>query len=258
MRLQVFQAVSNNEFAIFNAAFWNLAAGPILYIWGSDQTLREFQMQNGTFNTTALASNSSVTNVLPFSGMTVSSNGVVPESGIFWATSVASSALPAAGTLHAFDATNVSQELWNSDMQGSRDTLGNFTKFANPTVVNGKVYMPTGSNQVTAYGLLPVPGITAVTSAASLTSAAVAPGELIAIFGNSIGRLAPVGLVDPAGTVATSLGGVRVSFDATPAPLLYAAAGQVNAVVPFEIAGKSTTVMQVSAPEALCSRPRCR
>ena len=247
--LQVFQAVSNNEFAIFNAAFWNLAAGPILYIWGSDQTLREFQMQNGTFNTTALASNSSVTNVLPFSGMTVSSNGAVPESGIFWASTVANSTLPQPGTLHAFNALNVSQELWNSDMQGSRDTMGNFTKYANPTVVNGKVYMPTGSNQVTAYGLLPVPGITAVTSAASLTSAAVAPGELIAIFGNSIGPLAPVGLaLDPAGTVATSLGGVRVSFDATPAPLLYAAAGQVNAVVPFEIAGKSTTVMQVSAP----------
>ena len=247
--LQVFQAVPNNEFAIFNAAFWNLAAGPILYIWGSDQTLREFQMQNGTFNTTALASNSSVTNVLPFSGMTVSSNAAVPGSGVFWATTVANSTFPQPGTLHAFNALNVSQELWNSDMQGSRDTMGNFTKYANPTVVNGKVYMPTGSNQVTAYGLLPVPGITAVTSAASLTSAAVAPGELIAIFGNSIGPPAPVGLaLDPAGTVATSLGGVRVSFDATPAPLLYAAAGQINAVVPFEIAGKSTTVMQVSAP----------
>ncbi len=142
--------------------------------------------------------------------------------------------MPAAGTLHAFDATNVGHELWNSDMQGARDTLGNFTKFANPTVVNGKVYAPTASNQVNVYGLLPVPGITSVVNSASFTSAAIAPGELISIFGNSIGPVVPSGpvLALPA-MVATSIGGLTVSFDGNPAPLLYVSAGQINAVVPF-------------------------
>jgi uncharacterized protein (TIGR03437 family) len=137
--------------------------------------------------------------------------------------------LPAAGTLHAFDAMNVSQELWNSDMQGSRDTLGSFTKFANPTVANGKVYVPTDSNQIAVYGLLPVPGITAVVSAASFTSSAIAPGELITIFGNGIRPAA-------------------VRFDDIEAPLLYGTSNQINAVVPFEVAGKSTTLASITVP----------
>ena len=247
--LQFFQAVPNSQFAIFNAALWNRPDGPVLYIWGDDDVLREFQMQNGIFNTSPVASNSSVPNALPFSGMTVSSNAFVPGSGIYWATTVSNGTLPAAGTLHAFDAMNVSQELWNSDVQGTRDTLGSFTKFANPTVVNGKVYVPTDSKQVTVYGLLPVPGVTAVVSAASFTSSAIAPGELVTIFGNSIGPSAPVGLVLQSGKVETSLTGLTVGFDGTLAPLLYATAGQINAVVPFAVAGKSTTLMRVSAPD---------
>jgi uncharacterized protein (TIGR03437 family) len=247
--LQFFTAVPDARFAIFNAALWNRTDGPVLYIWGDDHVLREFQMENGLFNTTPLASNSSVTNALPFSGMTVSSNAFLPESGIFWGTTVSSGSLPAAGTLHAFDALNVGHELWNSDMQGTRDTLGSFTKFANPTVVNGKVYVPTASNQVSVYGLLPVAGVTEVLSAASFSSTGVAPGELIAIYGNSIGPSTPAGLtVDSTGKVATSIGGLTVGFDGNLAPLLYVSAGQINAVVPFAVVGKTTTVMQVTAP----------
>ena len=245
--VQTFTAVSNSQFAIFNAALWNRTDGPILYIWGNDQVLREFQMQNGAFNTTPLAINSSDPNALPFAGMTVSSNAFVPGSGIFWATSVIDDTLPAAGTLHAFDAMNVGHELWNSDMQGNRDTLGNFGKFANPTVVNGKVYAPTASNLVNVYGLLSVPGITSVVNSASFSSTAIAPGELISIFGNSIGPAVPSGpaLASPT-MLATSIGGLTVSFEGNPAPLLYVSAGQINAVVPFAVAGKQTTAMQVS------------
>jgi len=247
--LQFFQAVPNSQFAIFNAALWNRPDGPVLYIWGFNDALREFQMQNGIFNATPLTTNSVVVNELPFSGMTVSSNAFVPGSGIFWATTVSGTDLPTAGTLHAFDAINVTEELWNSDMQGSRDTLGNFTKFANPTVANGKVFVPTDSNQVTAYGLLPVPGIASVVSAASFTSSAIAPGELITIFGNSIGPSVPQPLVlEASGKVTTELRGITVGFDGILAPLLYASAGQINAVVPFGLAGKSTTLMRVSAP----------
>ena len=246
--LQVFQAVPSGKFAIFNTALWNRADGPILYIWGFQDALREFQMQNGTFNTTPLATNSVAQNALPFSGMTVSSNGPVPESGIFWATSVSSNAFPAAGTLHAFNALNVAQELWSSDMVVGRDTMGNFVKFANPTVANGKVYTPTGSKQVVAYGLLSAPGVTAVVNAASFTSAAIAPGELISIFGNRIGPADPAGTVLVSGKVETSLRGVTAAFDGTLAPLLFGEAGQINAVAPFAVAGKSTTVMTVSVP----------
>ncbi|HVN04402.1 MAG TPA: hypothetical protein VMT86_08295 [Bryobacteraceae bacterium] len=244
--VQVFQGTSPVKFAIFNAALWGLPGGPILYLWAFHDSLREYQMQNGTFNTTPLAMNSTALNGLPFSGMAVSSNGSVPGSGIFWATAVASANLPSPGSLHAFNALDVSEELWNSDMEGARDAMGNFTKFANPTVANGKVYVPTDSGQVVVYGLLPVPGIVAVENAASFSSYTVAPGELITIFGYSIGPATPIGAVlDGQGKISTSLAGHTVTFDGVAAPLLYASAGQINAVVPFSVAGKSSTLMRV-------------
>ena len=61
---------------------------------------------------------------------------------------------PAPGELHAFDAANVSTELWNSTMNPSRDGFGNFAKFVPPLVANGKVYVATWSNQLAVYGLL--------------------------------------------------------------------------------------------------------
>jgi uncharacterized protein (TIGR03437 family) len=142
---------------------------------------------------------------------------------------------------------DVSHELWNSDMQGSRDALGNFTKFANPTVANGKVFVPTDSQQVIVYGLLDVPGIKSVVNAASLSASTVAPGELIAIFGAGIGPAFPLGIaLDSQGNVPTAAGGFTVSFDGVAAPLLYLSEGQINAAAPFSLAGKSTTVMQIA------------
>ena len=247
--VQTFQAVPSGQFAIFNAALWNRPDGPILYTWGFHDSLRAFQMQNGVFNTTPLETNSTAQNALPFSGMTVSSNGSVPLSGILWATAVSPGSQPQPGELYAFNALNVGQELWDSQMESSRDQLGNFTKFANPTVANGKVYVPTDSQQVVVYGLLPVPGVAVAENAASLTSYTVAPGELIALFGTRIGPASPLGaVVDAQGRISTTLGNVTVTFDGAPAPLLYVSSGQINAVVPFSVAGKSTVLMQVSAP----------
>ena len=39
-------------------------------------------------------------------------------------------------------------ELWSSNLNAARDLPGTFTKFAPPTVVNGRVYVPTLSNAV--------------------------------------------------------------------------------------------------------------
>jgi len=248
--VETFQAVPNATMAIFNMALWNRPDGPILYTWGNQDAVRAYRMESGAFNPAPVAMNSGAQNMLPFSGMTVSSNAVVPGSGIFWATSVKSGSLPAAGTLHAFDALDL-HELWDSDLAANRDTLGNFTKFANPTVANGKVYVPTDSKQVVVYGLLPVAGIQTVVNAASLTSSTLAPGELIAIFGNSIGPATPTpAMLDASGNVATSLAGVTVTFDGVAAPLLYAGPNQINAVVPFSVAGQSSTAISISGPRA--------
>jgi uncharacterized protein (TIGR03437 family) len=46
--------------------------------------------------------------------------------------------------------------------------------------------------------------------------------------------------------LATTLGGEQITFDGTAAPLLYVSAAQASAIVPFAVAGKSSTVMQVA------------
>ena len=84
-----------------------------------------------------------------------------------------------------------------------------------------------------------------VVNGASYQSAAVAPGEILTIYGASAGPASPVtGQVDASGKFPTNLGGVQVTFGGTPAPLLFAQLGQVNAVVPFEVAGQQQTAVQ--------------
>jgi uncharacterized protein (TIGR03437 family) len=70
-------------------------------------------------------------------------------------------------------------------------------------------------------------------NSASLSANALAPGELLTIFGNNLGPAMPSFASPDAGTFPTELSGTQVLFNGTPAPLLYTSAGQVNAVVPF-------------------------
>ena len=91
-----------------------------------------------------------------------------------------------------------------------------------------------------------------VVNGATFQSGPVAPGEIVSLFGSAIGPPTPavLALTNPR-LVANSLQGVQVYFDGVPAPLLYASAGQVNAVVPYSAAGKSTTELQVEYLGAL-------
>jgi outer membrane protein assembly factor BamB len=56
------------------------------------------------------------------------------------------------GVLRAFDATDVTKELWDSSHVAG-DYPGSYAKYCCPTVANGKVYLGTFSNQVVVYGL---------------------------------------------------------------------------------------------------------
>ena len=90
------------------------------------------------------------------------------------------------------------------------------------------------------------PVITGVTNAASFTSGPVAPGELITIFGNNLGPAQLVsGTFDATGTLPSTVSDIRVLFDNVAAPIIYVAAGQVSAVVPFGVFGRAGTRVQV-------------
>lgn len=59
-----------------------------------------------------------------------------------------------AAVLHAYDATNVANQLYSSAQVGSRDQAGQALKFTVPTIANGRVFVPT-ANELDIYGLLP-------------------------------------------------------------------------------------------------------
>jgi hypothetical protein len=163
--------------------FWNHQSAATLYVWGVNDSLKAFiyNSTNGKFNTPFAAASSVKTpsGGDPCGALSVSSNQSVAGSGILWAT------IPLAdpdhatvrGRLYAFDATNVSKELWDSDQNASRDDYGNFAKFVAPTVANGKVYVATDSLQVCAYGLNPPTPVWHHTDISALATAPAAAGD---------------------------------------------------------------------------------
>lgn len=88
--------------------------------------------------------------------LSVSSDGAADSTAVLWTSHAANgdanqSVRP--GILRAFDATDVTKELWNSS-EYQTDNPGNYAKFNCPTIINGKVYLATFSNRLVVYGLL--------------------------------------------------------------------------------------------------------
>ena len=82
----------------------------------------------------------------------ISSNGT--SNGIAWALQNSSRLNNGHQVLHAYDATNLATELYNTTQNAERDDPGPLVKFASPMVANGKVYVGS-STQLNVYGLLP-------------------------------------------------------------------------------------------------------
>jgi hypothetical protein len=135
-------------------AFWARKNDGVLYVWDRNDVLYAYDFVNERFGTTPSAAGKEKPGMN--GGPTVSANGSDAGSGIVWAATTQStkSGGLAPGTLRAFLASNIGQELYNSDRNAARDALGDFTKFAPPVVANGKVYVPTQSKAVVVYGLL--------------------------------------------------------------------------------------------------------
>ena len=110
---------------------------------------------------------------------------------------------------------------------------------------SGQAAAITGSDGAVTVNAGSSLGTVTVVNAASLLPGPLAPGELVTLFGSGIG---PIAAQRPAGSASSlTLGGTAVLFDGTPAALLYAAPGQINAIVPFGVPGKTTTQLAVTA-----------
>lgn len=82
-------------------------------------------------------------------------------------------------------------------------------------------------------------------SGASMQPGAVAPGEVIAIFGSNLGPATLQKPVLTAGQLDSLAGGTRILFDGVAAPMLYAVSGQAGAVAPFGLQPRTNTQLQV-------------
>jgi fibronectin type 3 domain-containing protein len=160
--VQEFQAVALNGSSTHihgSPVYWNSPVnGPTLYVWGENDHGRAYAFGGSSFNSTAVSTTSlTAPSGMPGGILSVSANGSTAGSGILWANlpfnQNANNAV-VAGELHAYDASNLGKELWNSYQNKTRDDYGNFAKFCPTVVANGKVYEATFSKQVVVYGLI--------------------------------------------------------------------------------------------------------
>jgi uncharacterized protein (TIGR03437 family) len=95
-------------------------------------------------------------------------------------------------------------------------------------------------------GPAPVFSASSAVNAATLVTGAVAPGEILSVFGANLGPALGRSLEFSAPNhVSSLLAGTQVWFDGLAGIMLYAGSGQVNVVAPFGLAGRSTTKVQL-------------
>ena len=85
-----------------------------------------------------------------------------------------------------------------------------------------------------------------VVNAGSYQGEFIAPGEIIAIFGQNLGPAQGVGVPVSDGAFPFTYQGVQVTINGYPAPLLYVSANQVNAIAPFELSGQYLATLQLT------------
>jgi hypothetical protein len=118
----------------------------VLYYGAVGDNLKAFPIANARLAGNP-SSQSATSFTYPGATPSVSANGTT--GGIVWA---AENSNPAA--LHAYDATNLGTELYNSSQAANgRDHFGAGNKFITPTIAHGKVYVGT-TNGVGVFGLL--------------------------------------------------------------------------------------------------------
>jgi PQQ enzyme repeat len=116
----------------------------MLYFGDVSGTLKAFSISAAKIVATPI-SQSPTSFVYPGTAPSVSANGTA--NGIVWAHENTSP-----GVLHAYDASNLAHELYNSNQASTRDQFGPGNKYITPVVADGKVFVGT-ANSVAVFGL---------------------------------------------------------------------------------------------------------
>jgi uncharacterized protein (TIGR03437 family) len=108
---------------------------------------------------------------------------------------------------------------------------------------------------ITQAGVGIVISTNSIANSASYAQGAVSPGLIVTIAVPGIGPATTVltQLTADGAFFTTQLGETRVLFDGIAAPMVYATSGQFSAIVPYEVAGKSSTQMQIEFQGVLSS-----
>jgi hypothetical protein len=146
-----FNPATNNIWQVLTGTLaggiWGSPAyyGGVVYYGGLNDNLKALPVTAALLATTA-ASKSPTTFAYPGATPAVSANGA--SNAIVWAAENGTT-----GALHAYDATNLARELYNSNQAGTRDQWGAGNKFITPMIAKGKVYVGA-TNGVAVFGLL--------------------------------------------------------------------------------------------------------
>jgi uncharacterized protein (TIGR03437 family) len=207
-----------------NPAYFNQT----VYFCGAGDNVKAFPLANATLPATP-SSQSNAAFGFPGGVPTISANGT--SNGIVWL-------LESSPALHAFDASNLGNELYNSNQNAPRDALASYVKFSVPTISNGRVYAGT-QDSLAIFGLLAGPSLAAANAASGQPSIA-APGSIVSIYGSG---MAQTTLPAPGFPLPSTLAGATVAINGVAAPIFYASPVQINAQVPFQVTAGAATVM---------------
>jgi Ig-like domain-containing protein len=133
---------------VLPGGIWSMPAyfNGVVYYGSVNSPLQAFTISNAKLGTSA-SSHSAGSFGYPGTTPSVSANGT--SDGIVWAVENGGG-----GVLHAYDATNLATELYNSNQAAnSRDHFTD-NKYITPMIANGKVFVGT-QNSVAVFGLLP-------------------------------------------------------------------------------------------------------
>lgn len=130
-------------------AYWNGSVGQFVYFSGNKNAAMAYKLNNGLLSAGPI-SQTPENFSYPGGNPVVSSNGTADGTGIVWI-------IDPHAVLRAYAATNLGDELYNSNQDSSRDGLDTYVKFSAPTVANGEVFVGT-ADTLTIFGLSPFGG----------------------------------------------------------------------------------------------------